>query len=91
MRDMKSTCAIHSVSQLLWYDENTCCGDAVWRPVLDQIDPGDGKLREAILLGDIFMAGPGPPNFPATMLVSVHPGFCIDCACRVMSCTRATR
>ena len=33
------------------------------------IDPGDGNEREAILLGDIFMTGKGPPNFPATMLV----------------------
>lgn len=42
--------------------------------MLDLIDPGDGKKREAILLGDIFMPGRGPPNFPTTMLVraSMH-------------------
>jgi len=56
---------IHSVARVTW----AVCVRAVWRPVLDNIDPGDGKKREAILLGDVFMPGPGPPNFPSTMLV----------------------
>jgi hypothetical protein len=51
-----------------WRNPN-CLSGSVWRPVLDKIDPGDGKLREPILLGDVFEPGPGPPNFPSTMLV----------------------
>ena len=51
-----------------WRNPN-CLSGSVWRPELDKIDPGDGKLREPILLGDVFMPGTGPPNFPSTMLV----------------------
>lgn len=51
-----------------WRNHNCRLG-SVWRPVLDDIDIGDGKLRPPILLGDIFLANAGPPNFPTTLLV----------------------
>jgi hypothetical protein len=46
-----------------------CSLGSVWRPSLEKVDPGDGKHRPVILLGDIFDAGSGPPNFPTTLLV----------------------
>jgi hypothetical protein len=51
-----------------WRNEN-CRRGSIWRPALDPIDPGDGKARDVIFMGDIFLDGPGPPTFPTTVLV----------------------
>ena len=47
----------------------SCSLGSFWCPSLEKVDPGDGKLRPVILLGDIFDAGSGTPNFPTTLLV----------------------
>ena len=55
---------------LVWKEwRNLVCTSAsVWRPVLNAVDVGTGKMVTPILLGDIFMPNQGPPNFVSTVL-----------------------